>query len=370
MIKIVHTGDNHIGLKFRSRYSPQVSEQLIQERFDSLKRIVAKGNEKKAHFIVIAGDLFDSTSVPQKDIKAVTEILSLFAGDVIVIPGNHDFYEDEPGKLWSWFRDFSRSNTHLLTDHQPYVFNVEDKEIIFYPGVCRSRHSETNMIGWVHQEEKDTNALTIGIAHGNVEGLGLGGDQYFNMTSEELKKTGLHFWILGHIHVPYPVNSEDITTPFYYCGTPAPDGFDYWRTGSCWYIEVNDGKTSKLEQWETGKLKFYSWNIDLNTDMDIDNLITNVRNIEPKNSLLRVYVKGRLTAVEKEKLKGQVEQWRNRFLFFEVQDETYLRLQKEQIDALYIQESLPHLLLSKLGENDEDELALQFAHQLIEEVKQ
>lgn len=370
MIKIVHTGDNHVGMKFRSRYSSEVSEQLIQERFNSLKRIVEKSNEKDAHFIVISGDLFDSTVVPQRDIKAVADILSFFKQDVIIIPGNHDFYEDEPGKLWSLFKDFSKNNIHLLTDHKPYVFAVEEKEIIFYPGICRSKHSKTNMIGWVYGEKKDPNALNVGIAHGNVEGLGLGADQYFNMTVEELKKTDLHFWLLGHIHVPYPINAEDGITYFYYCGTPAPDGFDYLRPGSCWYLEVSDGKSNKVEQWETGKLKFYSWNKELNTDIDIDQLISSIKNIEPKYSLIRINLKGRLTVLEREKLKEKIDQWRNEFLFFEVQDETYLKLQKEQVDSLYIQNSLPHLLLSKLSEKDEDELALQFAHQLIEEVKQ
>ena len=52
----------------------------------------------------------------------------------------------------------------------------------FYPAACRTLHSQDNMIGWVKNEEKNPNAIHIGIAHGNVDGLGRDEDgKYFNM---------------------------------------------------------------------------------------------------------------------------------------------------------------------------------------------
>src|SRR4051812_27996088 len=101
MVRLVHTADNHIGMKFNSRYPNDVAQQLYQERFDALKRIVQRANQYSANYLIITGDLFDSINVSQKDIKTVADILGEFNADVIVIPGNHDFYEDQNSKLWS-----------------------------------------------------------------------------------------------------------------------------------------------------------------------------------------------------------------------------------------------------------------------------
>ena len=61
-LRILHTADNHIGLSF-NRYSETAKDRLIEERFASLDRMVTTANERKAHFIVVAGDLFDKATV-------------------------------------------------------------------------------------------------------------------------------------------------------------------------------------------------------------------------------------------------------------------------------------------------------------------
>ena len=76
-IKIVHTADNHIGMKFGS-YPPNVKERLIEERVNALEAIITKANNLEAHFLVVAGDLFDSVNMKVSDIKKVAELLNHF----------------------------------------------------------------------------------------------------------------------------------------------------------------------------------------------------------------------------------------------------------------------------------------------------
>ena len=59
--RILHTADNHIGISF-GRYPDAVCDRLLEERFTALERIVATANEREAHFLVVAGDLFDKQS--------------------------------------------------------------------------------------------------------------------------------------------------------------------------------------------------------------------------------------------------------------------------------------------------------------------
>jgi DNA repair protein SbcD/Mre11 len=369
MIRIVHTADNHIGMKFNSRYPGEVSQKLINERFDALKRIVEKANKADANFIVIAGDLFDSISVMQKDIKRVTDILSEFANDVIVIPGNHDFYEDQNGKLWNTFRAFGKNNLHVLDQFKPYEFTVSDQKVCFFPAGCRSKHSSTNLIGWIQNETKDNSSLNIGIAHGNVDALGIDwNDKYFNMTQAELTNCRVDCWLLGHIHVPYPHKTGEIKNNIFYSATHTPDGFDNLREGFVWCLDFEGNQLVKINQWKTGSIRFFDEHVLINDDSDIDKLESFFQKLDCANILLRLNVEGRLTDNEKKRLVAVIKKYDTQFLYFTLIDETVIKLQKDQINALYTDHSLPHQLLTALSAT-KDDMALQLAHQIIEEVK-
>ena len=101
-LRILHTADNHIGISF-NQY-PEVRERLVEERFEALERLVATGNEREAHFFVVAGDLFDKQSVTKGQVERAVKILAGFGGEaVLVLAGNHDFCEGADNKLGSGF---------------------------------------------------------------------------------------------------------------------------------------------------------------------------------------------------------------------------------------------------------------------------
>lgn len=104
-LRILHTADNHIGISF-AQYPDAVRDRLFEERFTALERIVATANDRKAHFLVVAGDLFDKQTVTKKMVERAVQILSRFGGEhALVLAGNYDFYEGGQNKLWKWFRD-------------------------------------------------------------------------------------------------------------------------------------------------------------------------------------------------------------------------------------------------------------------------
>ena len=128
-IRIVHTADNHVGIAYQ-RYAgdPEVRARLIAERIEALKRVVAEANARQAHFLVVAGDLFDRPTVAQRDVKDVVAVLAGFAGtDVLVLPGNHDFYEGPQSSLWKTFRDAGW--IYLLCNiNYPLIFSEKGEE--------------------------------------------------------------------------------------------------------------------------------------------------------------------------------------------------------------------------------------------------
>ena len=56
-IKIFHTADLHIGIKYNS-YPEPISSALQQSRLDVLEKMVNLANEQECNLFVVAGDLF------------------------------------------------------------------------------------------------------------------------------------------------------------------------------------------------------------------------------------------------------------------------------------------------------------------------
>lgn len=86
------------------------------------------------------------------------------------------------------------SNIRLLNESEVYRTEVDGKTLCFYPSPCASKHHEGHVIGWVNDVQKDPNEIHVGIAHGNVDGLGIDeADRYFNMSETDLRAASVDF---------------------------------------------------------------------------------------------------------------------------------------------------------------------------------
>jgi len=370
-IRIIHAADQHIGMKFNS-YPESVRRQLIEERFLALQGIVELANEKKAQILALAGDLFDSTTAKLADIRRVCALLASFAGEAVwIIPGNHDFYQADEDSLWYKFKKEKKEKVHVFDEYKAYGFDIEGRELVVYPCACRSKHSANSVIVWVKHEPKDPGNLHIGLAHGNVEGLGLDKEgNYFNMTREELASAGLDLWLLGHIHVPFPSQASVATNPgLFMAATHTPDGWDRKHPGYCWSIEIDESKKVKAERIETGNIRFCDWSRELNSSSDIESLKSEMNALNHERTLVKLELTGRLGRAEKEELTQEMVKWKEQLLCFEIIDLTKDLIDEAYINLNYPQHSLPHKLLSALYKEDPNGIALQLASQLIEKQK-
>ena len=139
MIRIFVTGDNHIGLKYASHEQAAV---LASQRLTAFKGMVESANGDNCSLFVITGDLFENTySVSKKDIKSLLDMLSQFHGTVVVLPGNHDYY-DKDVKVWQYFKDAMATydNIMLLTEYRPYEILANGENVVLYPALCTSLH--------------------------------------------------------------------------------------------------------------------------------------------------------------------------------------------------------------------------------------
>jgi DNA repair protein SbcD/Mre11 len=370
-LRILHTADNHIGLSF-NQYPEPARERLIEERFASLERLVATANERAAHFFVVAGDLFDRTTVTKAQVERAVNILGKFEGEaVLVLAGNHDFCEGPDSKLWKQFRSAAEGTQVLaLTEPGTKDFESDDYKVRFYACPCPSKHGKEHMIGWVGEGEKSPETLHIGIAHGNVEGLGLDADQrYFNMADSDFRSAGLNTWLLGHIHVPAPAPGTTGKPLYFMPGIHTPDSVKCTHPGHAWWIEVDADGTCRHEQLTTGAIRFVRMNLALNHTADIGTLRAKCEALDPPNTILDLQLTGRLREEEVAELNAVLEDLSPRFLNFSRDQDIDPVLDAATISKRFPEGTLPGTLLHALLEDEEHPGDANLALDIIESFK-
>ena len=292
MIKIFLTGDNHIGLRYVSH---EKAEHLATARIDAFEGMVNAANAEECDFFAVAGDLFERTAgVDMRDISRVTGLLSGFRGTVLIIPGNHDYYDENAvPEVWRMFRQAAMdcSNILLMTELRPYELDAGGKRVVIYPAGCRSPHSMPgeNNLRWIKDEDiRPDGAYRIGIAHGAVEGESLDREgNYFSMTREELNAIPVDVWLIGHTHVPFSGGR------IFNAGTHVQTDVSCGTEGECLIIEIDEGnglKPVRAKKFVSGTLRFFRIDVAVNGNLRgaLDNQLSGI----PDNSAVDVILSG------------------------------------------------------------------------------
>lgn len=372
-VRILHTADNHVGLPFK-QYPADVRDKLVEERFAALGRLVETANERKTDFFVVAGDLFDSTRATVEDINKTAGILRGFAGvAVIVVPGNHDHHTGPETEVWKRFRRAidGAAIIDLLNTSVVKSYEVAGQEVHFFPCPCPSKTGRDSTIGWVADAARERpNGLRIGIAHGNVTGLGLdAADQYFNMEPAALESSGVATWLLGHIHVPFPTVESGTQSAYFMAGTHTPDSLRCRHAGSAWWIECEGDRVTRYERLSPGRLRFVRIEREVCSADDIAAVLAECRGHEAARTILDLQLSGRLSAAEKTALDDAIGVLRPGFLHVSDESEIHGRIDAAQVASIYSDDGLAARLLTALLADEAHPDAATLAHELIQEVR-
>lgn len=407
-LKIVHSADFHIGMRFRDYAS---GELLREARLSALDRVVAVANERECDLLTIGGDLFDRRSIPKADVRRVAESLARFQGvAVLVLPGNHDYAGGE-SSLWSEFGESTADHVYLLAEPEPFDLRPFDLDAVVFPAPCDAKHSDTNRIGWIADrirpgETDDGEALRIGLAHGSIEGISPDfTESYFPMTRAELEGAGVDLWLMGHSHVTWP-SSPDTREPIVNPGTPEPDGFDCSHAGHALYVEFGDGANTAadarngtpprragsesaggssprsapkdagrsarripttIEIVDTGVYRFIRERRTLRNLHDVRRLGSELGASSLANTAVRLILDGRLDDEAMRALPEELERIRANVLEFDIRrEDLHEAITAERIDREYAAGSFAARLLHELAEADDHE-ALEEAWELLQE---
>lgn len=374
MIKIFHTADVHVGLKFTRGYSDSLQKSLVDERIAVVGRMADLANRERCQLLVVAGDLFDHLRVSRKVIRQTAESLRRFDGVVAVLPGNHDYKSDADDPIWPEFKDHLGEG-HLILDHcKPYELESLGLPAVLLPGVCTAKHSKENTVGWIEEAtaELPESKLKIGVAHGSLAGLSpdFNGD-YYPMQESELTRMDIDVWLLGHTHIRFPDRNEGRDARVFYPSTPEPDGFDCRHAGHALVIDIHDDRTCEYHSVRTGRFRFHTMHRSgIDSEHKLTQLKKEFEELPQGEHLVKLKLQGRLDSEALEQLKTLESELRELVSYLEFNANEVLRaVRQEDLDAEFTQGSFPHQLLSELAHDESDQFALQMAYDLVREVR-
>lgn len=365
---IIATADVHLGMKFSSY--PSRREELAEERFRALERVVAEGNGRHADVLVVAGDLFHRVGVAARIVERAAGILDAFSGAaVLVLPGNHDYLAPEGDRLWTAFAEAGGDRTLVLDRPGSFDMSSYDLPLTVLAAPCDAQHGSSHRLGWATGFARPDGHTVLGVAHGSVDGLTLDSEgHYFPMEPRLLASLPPDLWFVGHTHRHHDLRDARLVVP----GTPESDGFDCPGPGTAALVEIGfDDPEYAVEQVAVGRFRFVEAEAtvdDAEGTSDEAQLERRVRTAIPAaDALVRLSVTGMLA-------DGAFARWnrvRDRLLDEEgvlrVDDDGLRRvLTREDVDRRYAEGSFAHRLLLRLVEANDHE-ALAEALSLLEE---
>lgn len=372
MIKIFETGDLHIGKKF-DRF-PEVKDKLISSRFECLKKMVREAERQGCSVFVITGDTFDNTaSLSQSDVDKVVNILSEFSGKVLVLPGNHDYYNEET-KIWKQFRsamEKTDGNITVMNEFAPVTVEIGAEKAVFYPAYCQSKHSTQNNIGWIKECRMDPSSYNIGVAHGAISGLtpDVNGE-YFLMTLRELETVPVDVWLIGHTHIQYPAaetGKELKGHRVYNAGTPEQLDLHNNTEGTAFVITLDKASAAvTAEAVKTGIVSYKDMEITMKPgDKSLESVLKGVCKVLDNMTVVRLKIKGAVEREDFENREAMYLEMLSKALTYEVEDEDLSPIiTMDQVKAEFPEYGFAAAVL---GELSVDPTEMQMAYELLKE---
>ncbi len=187
MLSIFHTADLHLDAPFAG-LTPEQGALRRDEQRKLLLHLAQLCREKSCDLWLMAGDVFDGTSVRPETVEALQTAFAQCGAQVFVAPGNHDPYT--PASPWH-LADFPE-NVHIFSG---------DMEAVALPELqCRVWGA-----GFRGQQafdllrpipENPDGFWEIGVFHGDP----LYPSVYHPIAKQTLQTCGLDYLALGHIH--------------------------------------------------------------------------------------------------------------------------------------------------------------------------
>lgn len=200
---ILHTADLHLNSKLETNLDAQKAKKRRTELILTFQNIVRYARNCGARALIIAGDMFDSSRIPESLVATVlSEMEQASEVDFLLLRGNHDA-ADPFDRL-----DTLPPNVHKFGNDWTY-FRYEN---VCIAGACKPS-DETFMYHHLNFSPQEYN---IAVLHGDIN---------TEIRLPSLRGNSIDYLALGHYH-SYSAGKIDERGTYAYSGCPESRGFD------------------------------------------------------------------------------------------------------------------------------------------------
>lgn len=220
-VTFIHASDLHIGAPFKGLHalSPRWAKRLLSAISESYQKLIDAALASQVDFVVIAGDIFDSSRASYADYLTFFDGLKRLeeAGIAVYLcAGNHD-----PSSTWKQEYLSLPSNVVMFPADKPgyKVFKKDGEALVLLCGRSFLNHAwprDKDISEGLTRKDAErvlgcTAPFGVGVLH-----TGLNLDKDMAQTDPNtLLGAGMDYWALGHIHqrYHYPENNPRLVYP-------------------------------------------------------------------------------------------------------------------------------------------------------------
>lgn len=251
MIRFIHTGDIHLGLRFtNTSFGPEKGRKRREELWNSFQRLVSYAVDKNIDLFLISGDLLEEDNFTQRDIARLSNILSSAEGvRFFIIAGNHDMLSSD-----SILSNWSFSNNVTVFKGTEVETKILDDIGVAVHGVSWIKSMDIS--DFISSTKVVEGCHNIFMLHGDVISI----SKYMALEKKNLESLKMDYIALGHIHKPMFL-AHNIA----YCGSL--EGLDFGEPGKRGFILGEIGGTNSFNFIPFSTREFHLHQLQLSGDM-------------------------------------------------------------------------------------------------------
>lgn len=250
----VHAADLHLDSPFRgvTAESPAIAGSLHSATFEVYNSLIDLCIEKQVQFLLIAGDIYDGADRSLRAQLRFRDGLQRLADNNIqafVVHGNHDPFKGHSRSI-DW-----PEGVHVFSYRKVKSIpcKVGNSPVALISGFSHENRNITTNLAKKF-ESQDSDLFQIGLLHCNV-GIDTGHEAYAPCELQDLIKTGLDYWALGHVHERKILHNDPYVV---YPGNTQGRNIREQNERGCYLVQVDDNnRITSLEFHELDEIRWF-----------------------------------------------------------------------------------------------------------------
>ena len=342
-VKFIHTADLQLAKPYGSIQDENKRVKLKDVRFDVFTTIKKMVEEEDAKFVVIAGDMFDSTTPTNYDVSQACSLIGAINVPVYVIPGNHD----HGGKGSVWYQDFfikeqPRLAPNLIILLEPKAIEIE--HAILFPCPLLRRHEYDDLTAWLRTFDTSVFPASkpkIILAHGTTQDFSSVStlDDEYDVPNfidlARLPENEFDYIALGDWH-----GTKKVGNKAWYAGTPEIDRFIKGaenKPGHVLLVEADCKKAPVVTEIRTTKVEWYEKEFEFIDENSLDIFNAEIKALfgtRVAEDLLKLTLTGHLGLADFTKLEEQITTLESRMINLKLDNRVSITPTNDEIESL------------------------------------